>query len=100
VSTITAVLAATPSPSPTSTVPDVDVTPGVAGFIAIALVAVVTILLVIDMTRRIRRTRYRSEIRERLEAEAGGDDGAATDEPERRAAEEGRADVGDDTERG
>ncbi|WP_144755571.1 hypothetical protein [Curtobacterium pusillum] len=99
-STITAVLAATPSPSPTSTVPDVDVTPGVAGFIAIALVAVVTILLVIDMTRRIRRTRYRSEIRERLEAEAGGDDGVATDEPERRAAEDGRADVGDDTERG
>lgn len=99
-STITAVLAATPSPSPTSTVPDVDVTPGVAGFIAIALVAVVTILLVIDMTRRIRRTRYRSEIRERLEAEAGGADGVATDEPERRAAEDGRADVGDDTERG
>ncbi|MFJ3035613.1 hypothetical protein ACIPC2_14485 [Curtobacterium pusillum] len=100
-STITAVLAATPSPSPTSTVPDVDVTPGVAGFIAIALVAVVTILLVIDMTRRIRRTRYRSEIRERLEAEANGTaDRAATDEPERRAAEDGRADVGDDTERG
>lgn len=96
-STITAVLAATPSPSPTSTVPDVDVTPGVAGFIAIALVAVVTILLVIDMTRRIRRTRYRSEIRERLEAEVNG---TATDEPERRAAEDGRADVGDDTERG
>jgi len=100
VSTITAVLAATPSPSPTSTVPDVDVTPGVAGFIAIALVAVVTILLVIDMTRRIRRTRYRSEIRERLEAEANEADGVATDEPERRAAEGGRADVGDDTERG
>jgi len=119
VSTIAAVLAATPSPSPTSTVPDVDVTPGVAGFIAIALVAVVTILLVVDMTRRIRRTRYRSEIRERLEAEASGtaadgtaadgtaadadgavSDAAVTDEPERRAAEDGRADVGDDTERG
>jgi hypothetical protein len=106
VSTITAVLAATPSPSPTSSVPDVDVTPGVAGFIAIAVVAVVTILLVVDMTRRIRRTRYRSEIRERLEAEAGtgapgrGADGAVTDEPDRRAAEDGHADVGDDTERG
>ena len=108
-STIAAVLAATPSPSPTSTVPDVDVTPGVAGFIAIALVAVVTILLLVDMTRRIRRTRYRSEIRERLEAESNGTaadgtgadaDGAVTDEPERRAAEDGRADVGDDTGRG
>ncbi|ROP64736.1 hypothetical protein EDF24_2468 [Curtobacterium sp. PhB130] len=91
-STIAAVLAATPSPSPTSTVPDVDVTPGVVGFIAIALVAVVTILLVIDMTRRIRRTRYRAEIRERLEAEARGET-VPTDEP-------GRTDVGDDTERG
>ncbi|MCS6563023.1 MULTISPECIES: hypothetical protein [Curtobacterium] len=95
-STIAAALAATPSPSP-SVVPDVDVTPGVVGFIAIALVAIVTILLVVDMTRRIRRTRYRAEVRERLEAEANG---TATDEPERRAAEDGRADVGDDTERG
>ncbi|PYY34930.1 MULTISPECIES: hypothetical protein [unclassified Curtobacterium] len=100
-STIAAVLAATPSPSP-SGVPDVDVTPGVAGFVAIAVVAIVTILLVLDMTRRIRRTRYRAEVRERLEAEVAGepDDGAATDEPSRRAAEDGRADVGDDTERG
>ena len=99
-STIQAVLAATPSPSP-SRVPDVDVTPGVAGFIAIAVVAVVTILLVVDMTRRIRRTRYRSEIRERLEADArDATDGAVTDEPSRRSDEDGRADVGDDTERG
>lgn len=98
-STIAAVLAATPSPSPTSSVPDVDVTPGVVGFIAIALVAVVTILLVIDMTRRIRRTRYRSEIRDRLEAEARGET-PLTDEPVRRADEDGRTDVGDDTERG
>lgn len=110
-STIAAVLAATPSPSP-SGVPDVDVTPGVAGFVAIALVAVVTILLVVDMTRRIRRTRYRAEVRERLEAEVAGDRADApaaggptagapvTDEPSRRAAEDGRADVGDDTERG
>jgi len=100
VSTIAAVLAAT-TPSP-SGVPDVDVTPGVAGFVAIALVAIVTILLVVDMTRRIRRTRYRAEIRERLEAEVSGDsaDGPVTDEPRRRADEDGRADVGDDTERG
>ncbi|MBF4609071.1 hypothetical protein [Curtobacterium sp. VKM Ac-1393] len=100
-STIAAALAATPSPSP-SVVPDVNVTPGVVGFIAIALVAIATIFLVVDMTRRIRRTRYRSEIRERLEAEADGTavDEPATDEPGRRAAEDGRADVGDDTERG
>jgi len=98
VSTFLTAIAAAPSPSP-SVVPDVDVTPGVAGFIAIAVVAVVTILLVVDMTRRIRRTRYRSEVRERLESDAAGD-GPATDEAARRAAEDGRADVGDDTERG
>ena len=45
------------------------VTPGVEGFIAIALVAVAIIFLLVDMTRRIRRVRYRGEIRERLEAE-------------------------------
>ncbi|WIE76363.1 hypothetical protein [Curtobacterium sp. MCSS17_007] len=96
-SSILTAIAAAPSPSP-SVVPDVDVTPGVAGFVAIAVVAVVTILLVVDMTRRIRRTRYRSEVRERLEADAG--DATSTDEAARRAAEDGRADVGDDTERG
>lgn len=47
------------------------VTPGVIGFIAMALIAVVTILLLLDMTRRIRRTRYRGEIGERLDAEHG-----------------------------
>ncbi|MFJ3028481.1 hypothetical protein ACIPEQ_06520 [Curtobacterium sp. NPDC087080] len=96
-STILTAIAAAPSPSP-SVVPDVDVTPGVAGFVAIAVVAVVTILLVVDMTRRIRRTRYRAEIRQRLESDAG--EGAATDEPSRRIGEDGRSDVGDDTERG
>jgi hypothetical protein len=100
-------LAATPSPTlPTDKVPDVDVTPGVAGFIAIAAVAVATIFLIVDMTRRVRRTRYRAEVRERLDAEARGEsprddvDGAVTDEADRRASEDGRTDVGDDTERG
>jgi hypothetical protein len=45
------------------------VTPGVAGFVAIALVTIAAILLMVDMARRIRRVRYRGEIRERLEAE-------------------------------
>lgn len=55
-----------------TTPPDFDVntvTPGVEGFIAIALVAVAVIFLLVDMTRRIRRVRYRGEIRESLEAE-------------------------------
>lgn len=45
------------------------VTPGVEGFIAIALVAIGAIFLIVDMTRRIRRVRYRGELREQLEAE-------------------------------
>lgn len=58
----------TPTPSPS----DVDpllVTPGPWGFAVIALVGVAVILLVWDMLRRIRRGRYRSEIREQLDAE-------------------------------
>ena len=45
------------------------VTPGVEGFIAIAVVAIAAMFLVVDMTRRVRRVRYRGEIREQLEAE-------------------------------
>ncbi|WP_297408564.1 hypothetical protein [Naasia sp.] len=32
-------------------------------------IAVVTVLLILDMTRRVRRTRYRGELREQLERE-------------------------------
>jgi len=53
----------------------VTVTPGVIGFIAIALVAGATILLGVDMVRRIRRTTYREEIKARLEAEIAERDG-------------------------
>lgn len=45
------------------------VTPGVAGFIAIFLVAAAIVLLLLDMTRRVRRVRYRGEIGELLDAE-------------------------------
>lgn len=45
------------------------VTPGVAGFFAIFLVALASIAIIVDMSRRIRRVRYRGEVRERLEAE-------------------------------
>ena len=63
---------AQPVPSPTlpaSTVPEESVTPGVWGFVAIAFVAVATVLIVVDMSRRVRRTRYRGEVRERIQAE-------------------------------
>ena len=69
----------TPTPSPTfgSYTGDEDlITPGWIGFAITFLVMAATILLVLDMTRRVRRTRYRGEIREKLEAEA-----AAADSP-------------------
>jgi hypothetical protein len=55
--------APTPSPSPSFN-PDV-VTPGVVGFVVIFLITVATVLLILDMTRRIRRARYRGELAER-----------------------------------
>ncbi|MCX6502154.1 MAG: hypothetical protein NT132_07085 [Microbacterium sp.] len=61
--------AATPSPSDTGMVDESLVTPGPWGFAVIAVLAVIVILLVIDMLRRIRRARYRSEVREQLDAE-------------------------------
>jgi len=60
----------TPAPQP-GYVGDEDlITPGWIGFTVIFVIAVATILLILDMTRRIRRTRYRDEIRAKLEGEA------------------------------
>jgi hypothetical protein len=59
----------TPSPVPEYTGDPNLVSPGIAGFIVTALIALATVGLIIDMTRRIRRVRYRAEVRERLEAE-------------------------------
>ncbi len=57
-------------PTQGGSTPDPDtVTPGVLGFLAIAFLAIATILLVLDMLRRVRRTRYRGEVREQLERE-------------------------------
>jgi hypothetical protein len=63
--------ASTPSPTPTTPAdfnPD-TVTPGFVGFIITFLIAVVVVLLIIDMVRRIRRVRYRDEIRQMLDEE-------------------------------
>lgn len=57
------------TPSPVQTVDPVLVTPGPAGFVAIAVVALAAIALVWDMQRRIRRTRYREEVNADLDAE-------------------------------
>lgn len=56
-------------PVPLPNLDDAYNSPGTIGFIATFLVAGIAILLFFDMNRRIRRTRYRQEIRERLAAE-------------------------------
>jgi hypothetical protein len=85
---LAALAAVTPSPTPA---PDFDpnsVTPTWVGFAITFLVAAATVLLILDMVRRIRRTRYRGEIQELLDAEreaadrAGGDAAGAKPEPE------------------
>lgn len=70
------------TPTPISTVdPDV-ITPGFAGFLAIALLAIAVVFLLIDMLRRIRRAGYRADITAELDAEEGAHapgEAAATD---------------------
>ncbi|TFD24256.1 hypothetical protein [Cryobacterium sp. TMS1-13-1] len=64
------VLAATPDP-------DFDpntVTPGVVGFLVFFLIALATLVLCLDVVRRIRRTTYRAEIKARLDAEVAARD--------------------------
>lgn len=58
-----------PTPSPVSELDPNTVTPGVVGFVATLVVALATVLLIIDMTRRVRRIKYRAEVVEQLEAE-------------------------------
>lgn len=61
---------ATPTPTPSRTgVDPALVTPGPAGFIAVAFITVAVILLVWDMLRRVRRARYREEVGKQLDAE-------------------------------
>jgi hypothetical protein len=75
-------MAVTPTPSPSPTF-DVDiVTPTWVGFAATFLVAAVTVLLLMDMVRRVRRVRYRGEIREKLAAERAGEHDATRDADE------------------
>jgi hypothetical protein len=61
-----------PTPPP-SEVDENLVTPGVWGFVITFAIAVLVVLLVVDMVRRLRRVRYRAEINERLDAEQSGD---------------------------
>lgn len=68
-SALAAVAAELPTPSPTPAVDPQLVTPGPAGFAIMAFIALVVVLLIWDMQRRIRRARYREEVRAELDAE-------------------------------
>lgn len=64
---LTAILAATTTPTP---IPDDTYnSPGTIGFIATFSVALIAVGLFFDMNRRVRRTRYRADVRQKLAAE-------------------------------
>lgn len=53
------------------------ISPGVGGFLVIALLAIALFFLGLDMVRRLRRAKYRAEIQEELAAEIAERDAAA-----------------------
>lgn len=69
----------TPMPTPSMTVDPDSVTPGFAGFAAIVIVLLAVVLLIWDMNRRIRKVRYREEVREELDAEEAAARGIEVD---------------------
>lgn len=69
--------------TPTPVADDTYNSPGTIGFIITFAVAVIAVLLFFDMNRRVRKTRYRSEIRQRLaEEELGNIEISKPDRPE------------------
>lgn len=99
-------LAVTPSPSPSPQFDENQVTPGPWGFVITFTIAIVVVLLVIDMVRRVRRVNYRAEIDERLQAElaerdaASGTSGSVADPtPQKRPSTESGTDQGGDAGR-
>lgn len=72
---------ASDSPSSSAGLDPTVITPGLPGFLVFAVLVVAAGLLLWDMLRRIRRTTYREEINERLDAEeAAAAAAAAADE--------------------
>ena len=52
-----------PSPSPTSQLTELEVTPGLAGFVATFAVAAACVLLFLSLTRHLRRAQHNAEER-------------------------------------
>ena len=63
------VLASTTVPTPGSEFNEDTVTPGLFGFITMLVIALAAVLLALDMVRRVRRTTYTAQVKERLDAE-------------------------------
>lgn len=91
-------LAATPAPTPSSP-PDDLVTPGPWGFAVIAVLGIVVILLILDMLRRIRRGRYREEIRAELDAQEQADAAVRASDVDDQDIDEDEDGTGDDPAR-
>ncbi|MDD7929497.1 hypothetical protein [Microbacterium thalli] len=69
------------TPIPEITVDPTSVTPGPWGFGAIVVLTIAVVLLLLDMLRRVRRGRYRAEVREQLDEEELASDRRGDDEP-------------------
>jgi len=67
------------TPAPDETIDPNIVTPGVIGFIVTFGLAIAVVLLIIDMTRRIRRINYRAQANERLDREEAAAEEAAAE---------------------
>ena len=65
---ISALLAASPSPTPSVDPANTFYSPGTIGFIATFGMALGATLLIFDLVRRVRRVRYRAEIQAKLDA--------------------------------
>jgi len=77
---VAALAAVTPTPSPAPSVDPALVTPGPWGFAIMAFIAAAVVLLMWDMQRRIRRSRYRAEVAAELDAEEQAARGVAATE--------------------
>lgn len=78
---LAALLAATPTPTPTVDPAETFYSPGTIGFLLTFFVAGSAVLLIFDMVRRVRRVRYRAEIQDKLAAEAEAESATKAKKP-------------------
>lgn len=75
----------------------VTVSPGLPGFITVFLLAAVVVLLMLDMTRRVRRVQATERVEQRMAAERAEQEGTAQGpSAEDPAGTDGTADSGED----